>query len=70
MRGFAEVERPDMSALGRGEPITTHFARLPAAIIAYEALLGSAATLAETARFNDILNALRSQPPPRAGVMS
>ena len=65
-RGFAEIERPDMSALGRGEPITTHFARLPASIFAYEALLGSAATIAETARYNEILEALRSQPPPTA----
>ena len=63
-RGFAEIERPDMSALGRGEPIATHSARLPAGIIAYEALLGAAETIAETARYNEILEALRTQPPP------
>lgn len=33
--GFAEIESPDLSALGRGLPIATHAARLPAAIIAY-----------------------------------
>ena len=65
-RGFAEIERPDMSALGRGEPIATHYARLPAGIFAYEALLTSATTIAETARYNAILEALRSQPPPMA----
>ena len=63
-RGFAEIERPDMSALGRGEPIATHNARLPAGIIAYEALLGAAETIAETTRYNEILEALRTQPPP------
>jgi len=34
-RGFAEIEAPDLSALGRGLPISTHAARLPAAIVAY-----------------------------------
>jgi len=63
-RGFAEIEKPDMSALGRGEPVATHYARLPAGIFAYEALLASAETIAETARYNEILEALRSQPPP------
>ena len=63
-RGFAEIERPDMSALGRGEPVATHYARLPAGIFAYEALLGSAETIAETARYNEILEAMRTQPPP------
>ena len=64
-RGFAEVEKPDMSALGRGEPISTHYARLPSAIFAYEALLqSSSATIAQTALYNQILEALRSQPPP------
>ena len=53
-----------MSALGRGEPVATHYARLPAGIFAYEALLASAETIAETARYNEILEALRSQPPP------
>jgi hypothetical protein len=51
--GFAEIEFPDLTALGRGEPIVTHRARLSAAILACDAR-GSAA-LAE---------ALRSQPPP------
>ena len=51
--GFAEIEFPDLTALGRSEPIVTHRARLSAAILACDAR-GSAA-LAE---------ALRSQPPP------
>eukprot|EP00967_Tisochrysis_lutea_P077738 scaffold105638_cov32-Tisochrysis_lutea.AAC.3 len=34
-RGFAEIEFPDMSAMGRGLPISTHAARLPAAIVSY-----------------------------------
>ena len=34
------------------------------ATAAYEALLASAETIAETARYNEILEALRSQPPP------
>ena len=64
-RGFAEIESPDMTALGRGEPISTHTARLPAGIIAYEALRSTASAPAETARYDEILEALRSQPPPR-----
>ena len=51
--GFAEIEFPDLTALGRGEPIVTHRARLSAAILACDAR-GSAA-LAED---------LRRQPPP------
>ena len=46
--GFAEIEFPDLTALGRGEPIVTHRARLSAAILACDAR-GSAA-LAEALR--------------------
>ena len=35
--GFAEIEFPDLTALGRGEPIVTHRARLSAAILACDA---------------------------------
>lgn len=51
--GFSEIEFPDLTALGRGEPIVTHRARLPAAIVACDARGNTA--LAE---------ALRQQPPP------
>ena len=51
--GFAEIEFPDLTALGRGEPIVTHRARLSAAILACDAR-GSA----------ELAGALRSQPPP------
>ena len=51
--GFAEIEFPDLTALGRGEPIVTHRARLSAAILACDAR-GSAALAEE----------LRRQPPP------
>ncbi len=51
--GFAEIEFPDLTALGRSEPIVTHRARLSAAILACDAR-GSAALAEE----------LRRQPPP------
>jgi hypothetical protein len=51
--GFAEIEFPDLTALGRGEPIVTHRARLSAAILACDARGNTA--LAEE---------LRRQPPP------
>ena len=51
--GFAEIEFPDLTALGRGEPIVTHRARLSAAILACDAR--GCTELAEE---------LRSQPPP------
>ena len=51
--GFAEIEFPDLTALGRSEPIVTHRARLSAAILACDAR-GSA----------ELAGALRQQPPP------
>ena len=56
--GFAEVEAPDLTALGRGEPIVTHEARLPAAIIALDR------AAAASPRAAALATALRSQPPP------
>jgi len=65
MRGFAEVEKVDMAALGRGEPIATHSARLPAAIVAYDALLvAETASPADRTVYTEILELLRKQPPP------
>ena len=51
--GFAEIEFPDLTALGRGEPIVTHRARLSAAILACDAR-----------GCTELAEALRSQPPP------
>ncbi|KAL1528409.1 hypothetical protein AB1Y20_009758 [Prymnesium parvum] len=65
-RGFAEVEKPDFTALGRGEPIATHQARLPAACVAFSYLISQADGLSPTtlASMQSILDALRQQPPP------
>jgi hypothetical protein len=66
--GFAEIESPDLSALGRGLPIATHSARLPAAIIAYthrqQTLQPGAA--AEAHLVGDLLGMLRAQEAPAA----
>ena len=62
--GFAEIEFPDLTALGRDAAIETHAARLPAAILAFDALAAAspaAAAVAET---------LRAQPPPPAGDLN
>ena len=65
LRGFAEVDKPDMSALGRGEPIATHSARLPATIVAYDALLvAETASPTDRAVYSEILELLRKQAPP------
>eukprot|EP00966_Prymnesium_polylepis_P128030 2960913-Prymnesium_polylepis.1 len=65
-RGFAELEKPDLSALGRGEPIATHRARLPAACLAYNFRLSNpnGLSVADLAATQSLLDALRSQPPP------
>ena len=48
-RGFAEVEKPDFSALARNEPIATHCARLPAACVAYSYLASNPGGTVDTA---------------------
>ena len=65
-RGFAEVEKPDFSALARNEPIATHCARLPAACIAYSYLASRTedVSVVDLSSFQRILDGLRQQPPP------
>lgn len=64
-RGFSEIEKVDFSAMGRGEPIATHSARLPAAVLAYSCRLDAADSDPFDRRMvEEILAALRSQAPP------
>ncbi|KAL3917419.1 MAG: hypothetical protein SGPRY_006412 [Prymnesium sp.] len=67
-RGFVEIEKPDFGALGRGEPIATHQARLPAACVAYDYLLnsGSGLSLMDLSSYQNILDELRASPPPKS----
>ena len=59
VRGFIELENPDLTALARDEPIVTHKARLPAAVVAY----GHGVVTSDSAtRIADKLR--RQQPPP------
>ena len=61
--GFAELDAPDLTALGRGQPILTHRARLPRAVVAYESLLSSpTASADERERYRAVLWALRRLP--------
>lgn len=64
-RGFAEIENPDMTALSRGEPISSHSARLPAAIVAFthRSTLGDGSPAA-AAMAEEILQKLREQAAP------
>ena len=55
--GFVELDAPDLTSLGRGEAIATHAARLPAAVLAFEAR-------SEAPRAAAILARLKAQPPP------
>ena len=64
-RGFYEIENPDLTALARGEPIVTHSARLPAAILAFTVLAERADHASYAQRARTLLEQLRSQPPPR-----
>ncbi|KAJ1462129.1 hypothetical protein M885DRAFT_506232 [Pelagophyceae sp. CCMP2097] len=66
-RGFAEIEDPDLTAMGRGTPIATHRARLSATTFAFSTLLersSAASGLVEERRAARILELLRRQPPP------
>jgi hypothetical protein len=69
-RGFAEVDAPDFTAIGRGERIATHAARLPAAIFAAKTRAGSAG-IDTTAEDKDhalaLAVALGRLDPPNAG---
>ena len=62
-RGFAKASTESVAQDG----VITHQARLPSAILAYGALLSdSAASRDERAMYEEILRALRCQPPPAA----
>ncbi len=65
--GFAELDAPDLTALGRGQPILTHRARLPSVILALQARLArtdDALTPEDRAAGDALLEALRGQAPP------
>ena len=63
-RGFATAGRDCLALTPEGQPVT-HHARLPAAIVSYEALSrDSVASRAEREIYAQILAALRSQPAP------
>ena len=66
-RGFLEIEKPDFTALGRGEPIETHRVRLPACILAYESLWTQAGSddVLDLALAASVLSSLRQQPTPK-----
>ena len=65
-RGFALIDDPDFTALGRGELIATHRARLPASIIAYQRRAASDPTedVLDRSMAEELLAALRDQPEP------
>ena len=69
-RGFSELEAPDLTALGRGAPITTHAARLPASILAYTVRSSQMeagklrASRSDTELVGDLLEGMRRQTPP------
>lgn len=65
--GFAEFEtdQVDFAALGRGEAIATHCARLPAAILAVERRASTAEDLLDRANAESLLELLRAQPEPK-----
>jgi hypothetical protein len=69
--GFAEIESPDLSALGRGLPIATHAARLPAAIVAYTHRQQTIrpGPAGEAVLVDDLLRRLREQQAPAAAAM-
>ena len=62
--GFAELDFPDLTALGRGDAIETHAARLPAAILAFDARAAASPVAA------DLAATLRRQPPPPASELN
>uniref|UniRef100_A0A7S3NN00 Uncharacterized protein n=1 Tax=Aureoumbra lagunensis TaxID=44058 RepID=A0A7S3NN00_9STRA len=57
IRGFFELQCPDLTAIASGKPIVTHRARLAPAIFAFQLLESSPDT-------QTILKALRNQPVP------
>jgi len=64
-RGFAELDAPDFSALGRNDPISTHVARLPAAIVATERRVQQVCPdVLDQAMAESLLSAMRRQPEP------
>jgi hypothetical protein len=62
-RGFMEAE-PDFTALGRGEALTTHRARLPAAIVAVKAQISNCDDVLDRALAESVLSKLEEQPDP------
>lgn len=71
-RGFIPEEKPDFKALGRGDPIATHRARLPAACLAYSYLLNNPSSMSpmDLVSIQSILETLRAQPPPKPETLA
>lgn len=65
-RGFVAIAKPDFTALGRGEPILTHAARLPNALLAAKARAAQAElTSLDKQHADRLVAALQAlQPPP------
>ena len=69
-RGFSELEDSaiDFAALGRGEAIASHRARLPAAVVAFERRAQGCEDLLDRAMAQELLDAMRAQPGPAAAA--
>ena len=61
-RGFAEAEEVDFAALGRGDALVTHRARLPSAIVAFERRAQTCEDVLDGAMAQRLVDRLRQQP--------
>ena len=63
-RGFMELDTVDFTAKARGEPLATHSARLPSALLSAKARAAQPGTEMDQAHLEGLVEALRSLEPP------